>query len=531
MSQPFGLSCRGGLNTNLNQFDMLQQPGFATQLLNFEVDPDGGYRRISGYVPFGDTQPEGNTPILGLYPYALGVVVCVNTSIYYSEDGTTWTQINKDTGHSGVTETQLSTSPVLDRPNQAQASFAIMKAPTAHSTSKYGSLTIATGADKVAHFHIDGTGPSRLFSYEEISTPAAGTYVENHNKHICLVDTANEPSTVYYSRINDDRDFTGLGSGSVTIDDNIVGIKSFRDSLYIFCQNTIHRLDNINDPTAVSVSQITSNVGCLDGQSIQEIGGDVLFLAPDGIRLVAATARIGDVELSSVSRQVQSIVADLAANITNYTISSVVLRNKSQYRLFYTPAGTPISASRGLIGTLTPNGFEWSETEGIQAPAITSAFLSSNIEKTYHGDNRGYIYLHDQGNNFYEAGSTKIISAKYKTPNLDFGDAGTLKTLHYAKISLSPEGDVQPALRVRFNYEDTSIPQPSDYTLDEVQTPSLFGSSVFGVNVFGGSLDPLVRQSLQGSGHVASFRVSSDDNRAAYSINGLYIDYMPSGRR
>ena len=156
---------------------MLQQPGFATQLLNFEVDPDGGYRRISGYVPFGDTQPEGNTPILGLYPYALGVVVCVNTSIYYSEDGTTWTQINKDTNHGGVTETQLSTLPVLDRPNQAQASFAIMKAPTAHSASKYGSLTIATGADKVAHFHIDGTGPSRLFSYEEISTPAAGTYV------------------------------------------------------------------------------------------------------------------------------------------------------------------------------------------------------------------------------------------------------------------------------------------------------------------------------------------------------------------
>jgi len=52
MSQPFGLSCRGGLNTNLNQFDMLQQPGFATQLINFEVDPDGGYRRINGYANY-----------------------------------------------------------------------------------------------------------------------------------------------------------------------------------------------------------------------------------------------------------------------------------------------------------------------------------------------------------------------------------------------------------------------------------------------------------------------------------------------
>ena len=531
MSQPFGLSCRGGLNTNLNQFDMLQQPGFATQLINFEVDPDGGYRRINGYTNYGTTRPEGTSKIHGVFPYALGLVVCVDTSIYYTEDGTTWTQINRNTGHAGVTEANLSSQAELDRPNQGQAQFAIMRAPTGHTSSVYGSLSIATGADKMAHFHINGTGASRVFVYEEISTPTAATYVENHNKHICVVDTANAPATVYYSKTNDDRDFTGVGAGSVTIDDRITGIKSFRDSLYIFCQNTIHRLDNINDSASVAVSQITSNVGCLSGYSIQEIGGDVLFLAPDGIRLVAATARIGDVELSSVSRQVQSIVADIASNITDYTISSVVLRNKSQYRLFYTPTGSSITASKGLIGTLTPNGFEWSETEGIQAPAISSAFLSNGVEKTYHGDNSGYIYVHDTGNYFYQTGTPQTISARYKTPNLDFGDAGTLKTLHYAKISLSPEGEVQPSLRVRFNYEDTSIPQPADYVLTEVQTPSLFGSAVFGTNVFGGSLDPLVRQSLQGSGHVASFRLSSNDNNAAYSINGLYIDYMPSGRR
>ena len=52
--QAFGLSCQGGLNTNLNQFQMLQQPGFATELQNFEVDPDGGYRRINGYSKYVD---------------------------------------------------------------------------------------------------------------------------------------------------------------------------------------------------------------------------------------------------------------------------------------------------------------------------------------------------------------------------------------------------------------------------------------------------------------------------------------------
>ena len=54
-SLPFGVSCKGGLNTNLNQFEMLSNPGLATQLENFEVDSDGGYRRINGFEPFGGT--------------------------------------------------------------------------------------------------------------------------------------------------------------------------------------------------------------------------------------------------------------------------------------------------------------------------------------------------------------------------------------------------------------------------------------------------------------------------------------------
>ena len=63
MSQPWGYSCKGGLNVNLNQLEMLAQPGQATKLRNFEVDPDGGYRRIDGFSLFGDTRPNGDNPV------------------------------------------------------------------------------------------------------------------------------------------------------------------------------------------------------------------------------------------------------------------------------------------------------------------------------------------------------------------------------------------------------------------------------------------------------------------------------------
>lgn len=534
MSQPFGISCNGGLNTNLNQFELLKNPGLASKLVNFEVDPDGGYRRIQGYQRFGSsssTRPNGAVRIYGVFPYALGVIVCAGTGIFYSEDGISWTQVNYDTGPSGALEGSLSGLTELNRPNQAQAQFCLIKGATNYATNPYGTLTIATGQDKVANFFIDGVGASRTFHYEELTIPAAGKYVEHHDKHLCVVDSENEPNTLYYSKTNSDRDFQGTGSGAVRLTDVIVGIKSFRNSLYIFCENTIHRLDNINDPATIQVTQITNNVGCLSGYSIQEIGGDLVFLAPDGIRTIAGTERIDDVELSSVSRQIQNIVADIAKFIDSYVISSSVIRTKSQYRLFYSTSSAPTSASKGIIGTFTPNGFQWSETIGIQAHAFTSDYDGLGVEKTYHGDKDGYIYVHELGNYFEPAGQQVAINAAYTTPFFDFGDVGTRKTLKYVRASLSPEGEVVPYMRIRYDFEDPKIPQPDDYFLENIQFPAIFGSVTFGTATFGATNDPMVRQPVEGSGNTVSITIFSNTISASYSVNGLYIDYMPSGRR
>ncbi len=40
------------------------------------------------------------------------------------------------------------------------------------------------------------------------------------------------------------------------------------------------------------------------------------------------------------------------------------------------------------------------------------------------------------------------IDAVYQTPDFDFGDVGTRKTLKYARVSFSPEGAVEPSFRV-----------------------------------------------------------------------------------
>ena len=532
MSQPFGISCRGGLNTNLNQLEMLRQPGFATRLRNFEVDPDGGYRRINGFTQFGDTRPNSSQDILGISVYADGIVVCSGTDIHFSLDGSTWLQINRGASHSsGDNYATFTGRAAVARTGQGQCSFAMFEG----ATFNYGQIVIADGANKPLVFRMEGTGvlSSRTFFLEEVTIDGTNgvKYVTSHDHHLIASGVENNLNTVYYSIYNDPTDFSGTGAGAVVISDQIQGIRGFRTDLIVFAKNSIHKLININDAQNIRIDPITENVGCLSGYSIQEIGGDLVFLSPDGIRTVAGTARIGDTELGSVSRQIQSIIGDLASSINTFRIDSCVLRSKSQYRIFYTDVTLGSSVSKGIIGTLTSNGFEWAETLGIQAMGLTTGFDANSIEQAYHGDKDGYVYKHDTGNSFSPAGVSTEINAIYQTPNFDFGDIGTRKTVKYARLSLSPEGEVQPTLRMRFDYEDTDIPQPPDYILDSVPLPAIFGSAVFNTATFGASNDPMVRQPVEGSGNTVSFRVSSSDTNAPYAVNGLYIDYMPSGRR
>ena len=532
-SQPYTVACDGGLVKSANQIDLLKTPGAARELRNFEVSIEGGYRRINGFTKFGTTsatQPTGGaTNILGVTPYADGVVACAGTSIYFSQDGITWLEINKSSvAGGGDNYTTFTGRSTLTRTGQGQAQFALFEG----ATFDYGQLIIADGANKLYSFRMEGTGAltSRTFFAEEITVTGSESvqFIAIHDHHLIAAGVSNNLNTVFYSVYNSPTDFSGSGAGSVTISDQVVGIKGFREDLIVFAENSIHKLVNINVSANTRIDPITENVGCLSGYSIQEIAGDLIFLAPDGLRTVAGTARIGDVELGTVSKAIQPILTDLAESINNFVISSVVIREKSQYRLFYTNTSLNKNQQRGIIGTLRPNGFQWSETRALEVTEIGSGFNENGIEEYYHGDTDGYVYVHDSGNDF--DGSN--ILARFGTPDYDYGDLGTLKTLHYMRVSASSEGVVSPDVQVRFDYGNTDTPQPPNlFDLGSINPPALFGEALFNTNVFGGAESPMIRIPLQGSGNSNNFTIISDDTKAPYTINGFYIDFIPSGRR
>jgi len=126
----FPVSCRGGLNETATTRELQAKPGFASTLFNFEVSPDGGYRRINGYQKLGTlgkTPDVTETDILGTEIYNNGFIICKAGAIYYTYDGDDYTQVNKDmlpvTNPNGVSATDMIGFPVIPRPNASLYTF------------------------------------------------------------------------------------------------------------------------------------------------------------------------------------------------------------------------------------------------------------------------------------------------------------------------------------------------------------------------------------------------------------------------
>ena len=173
----------------------------------------------------------------------------------------------------------------------------------------------------------------------EVSTAVTGTkFLAVFKDHMFYAGMSSTPQEVVFSVPFDEDNFaTGSGAGSFKVDDTITGMKVFRENLFIFCENRIFKLSG-SSSSDFAVAPVTRNIGCVNGQTIQEFAGDLIFLAADGLRTVAGTARIGDVELGTISIPVQSFFNENIMNASNFV--SLVVPNKTQYRLFFTKTGT-----------------------------------------------------------------------------------------------------------------------------------------------------------------------------------------------
>ena len=502
--QPTAFNCQGGLVLNRSTFMM--QPGEALELQNFEPDIEGGYRRINGFskylsaiVPATSSDSE---KILMVATFGDLVVAARGEKIFSgTAGGSSWTE--RDTGRTSA---------------------------GTYAFERYN----FDGNDKL--IVVDGTNAPTFFNTAMSATDvsnsdvAGSKFVTAFRSHMFYAGTSAAPQTLFFSQPFDEDAFSsGQGAGSIKVDDTITGLKVFRDNLFIFCENRIFKLSG-STSSDFAISAVTRDIGCINGDTIQEFAGDLIFLGPDGLRTVAGTARIGDVELGTISSNVQSIFDENLSSASEF--ESVVIPDRTQYRMFFTKANTAQNSTKGVACVLKGQTFEFSELRGIK-PASTDSFVKAGDVIVLHGDySNGYVYRQEQGNTF----DGTAINAKYRSPDMTFGDAGIRKHMQRVIVNFAPESTIDADLFLRYDYESADSARPAAYELDSGDIAAVYGTTTYGassslVGTYGGASQPLVRQAVEGSGFAVALRVNDGGETAPYSLKGFQLEYQLGARR
>ena len=503
-TQPNAFNCEGGLVLNRSTFMM--KPGEALELENFEPDIEGGYRRISGFskyvsavVPYTSASSE---KILMVATFGNSVLAARGTSIYSATPaGSSWT--SRDSGRTSAEKYRF------ERFN-------------------------FDGTDKI--IVVDGANDPTVFNSSLAATDVTESTVEgskfvaSFKSHMFYAGKSTTPQTLVFSQPFDEDAFSsGSGAGSIKVDDVITGLKVFRDGLFIFCENRIFKLSG-STSSDFAITPVTRNIGCINGDTIQEFAGDLIFLGPDGLRTIAGTARIGDVELGTISANVQSLFDENLSSASEF--DSVVIPDKTQYRIFFTKDGTGANITKGVMCVMKGQNFEFAELRGIK-PSATDTFVKAGDVIVLHGDYaNGYIYRQESGTTF---DGTSILG-KYRGPDLTFGDAGIRKHMQRVIVNYAPESTIDADLFVRYDYESKESARPAAYPLDSGDIAAIYGTSTYGssstsLGTYGGASQPLVRQAVEGSGFAVALRVNDGGTTASYSLKGFQLEYQLGARR
>ena len=509
-TQPSVVSLGGGLILNKDVFSM--SPGEALQLQNFEPDIEGGYKKILGTTKFNSN-------------------ICPQVSA--STERVVFTAIFNDVVLAGRGGS-------IHRASAGSGSWTSTITSLGTPTQNYEHrLFNFDGTDKI--IIATGTSSPQILnsSFSTSVVSASGTanfkFVEIFKNHIFFSGDASNKQQISFMGPTETNSFTnGSGGGTIKVDTEIVGLKAFRDTLFIFGQDKIFKLTG-SSSSDFAVQPVTRNIGCVDGRSIQELAGDVVFLAPDGLRTIAGTDRIDDIELGTVSKQIQKRINE----ITTHNINSVVIRNKSQYRLFFPTSDIQAEdSSRGLLSVIKANpntgqlGFEYGDVKGLKVSSTDSAFISGT-ETIISGGYDGYVYKQESGNVFTQASTTVNISGIYRSPDMTMGDPGIRKSFQKVIWNIDPTGALSSSFLLEYDFSDDEVPQPEPYTLSQTGNIAQYGlaESVFGTAVYGSTGSNLIRQPVEGSGFTVAAKILDATSNSPVALKGFEMEFIAGGRR
>lgn len=495
--QTFPVNVKGGYIDIIPSIQQgIDYTGSAILLENFEPSLKGGYRRINGYSKFDSNvvpSTDSTTQLLGV-GFLDGTVVVPREGKIYSSTGSGWTEIA--TGRTQTTKQRFHTFNF----NGTRKIIGVdgSNYPWTWDKTTFANLTGST----------DIEGASHVVEFKDHLFFAKGDLVT-------------------FCAPFDETDFNaGNGAGSFRVNNDVTGMIVFRERLFVFSQDSISVLDG-DSSTDFRLTSVSESVGCIKEDTIQEVAGDVMFLAADGLRLLGATDRIQDFANESASKNIQELITAFEAKYSQF--SSLVVRGKSQYRIFGFST-LDSSVTEGWLGTQyqssNPASIEWAKVRGIKVYGATSEVYNGEEFIYFVGDTE-YVYRMESGTNF----DGTAIQATYRTPFFSMSDPTIRKTIYSVKTYIEAEDSVTGQLQLSFDQASSSTIQPSAIDFG-IEGGVKWGEFNWGdASWASGSVEGSIRTNTVGSGFSVSLEYFFSEDQKPFIIDTIYIDFATEDKK
>jgi hypothetical protein len=326
--------------------------------------------------------------------------------------------------------------------------------------------------------------------------PKANEVLSAYGRLWCA-DIANEKSVVYWSDLLIGHDWTGGTSGSIDISkvwpdgyDEIVALAAHNGMLIIFGKHSIVAYQGAEAPATMTLADTVAGVGCVDRDTVQYTGTDVLFLSHTGLKSFGRTIQEKSLPISSLSGNItKDIIAALQTE--NDFFRSVYSPEEGFYLLTF--VGQDVTYCFDVRGTTENGSYRVTRWVSTGFTSYTRKEDGTLLIGTSKGISE-YDGYQDDGNPY---------RFKYYSPSLTFGDSSRIKILKKLKPTLV--GANNATVFLKWAYDFKSSYATAEFTVGD-QITGYFGVSEYtAVEFTGGALTN--QKSLNATGYGTSIVV------------------------
>ena len=305
-----------------------------------------------------------------------------------------------------------------------------------------GGYSITTNNWKIVNFNDKAYLFQRGYDplvYDEASSPKLRTFsTVNSNTtpaafkcnevlaaygRLWIAGSDNDNQTVYWSDLLIGNSFTGGSTGSINLAkvwpdgaDKVVALAAHNNTLIIFGEHSIVVYIGASEPSTMQLADTVAGVGCVDRDSVQHIGTDVLFLSYSGLRSIGRVIQEKSLPISDLSGTIKT---ELIESIRQETLplASIYSPENSFYLLTF--LSQDITYCFDLKGALENGSYR-----------VTR--WPSSLFKSFDRKLDGTLYVGTVGGLATYTGYDDNDSSyrfRYYSPSLTYGDSSKTKML------------------------------------------------------------------------------------------------------